>query len=45
VSLEGASSPPGQSKHHDIVNMKMAEYANAPVLLVGISTGRGLASF
>lgn len=34
--LEGAGSPAEINlKHHDIVNMKMAEYADAQVLMVG----------
>ncbi len=36
VVLEGAGSPAEVNlKHHDIVNMRMADYARAPVLLVG----------
>lgn len=36
VVMEGAGSPAEINlKSHDIVNMRMAEYANAPVILVG----------
>src|SRR3989338_3901337 len=36
VVIEGAGSPAEINlKRHDIVNMKMAEYAKAPVILVG----------